>query len=153
RAGEELLVGHRLRPRDARAHQEHAWLEPSVDQRRHSEKSGRVCRRLLCANGTGRQEHQLGSDGSPRQVRVAVPALRAREAVLRETMETARCRGGEVKQSKWKSLIGTCVGGGLLCVIMRGADGDHMNSNLKSCIVLGAVISAACSATPRSTPT
>src|SRR5262245_38122507 len=32
-------------------------------------------------------------------------------------------------------------------------DGDYMNSHLKSCVVLVAVMSAGCSATPQSTPT
>src|SRR4029077_6120373 len=92
RAGEVVLVGDGLRPRDARVHPRDAEVGVLVPHAGTDEERRRLGGRLLRPDSAGGEGIKLGADESRRQVRGAVPVLWPGEASIRENMEAAGYR-------------------------------------------------------------
>src|SRR5262249_401587 len=102
RTGRAILVGHRLRPGNARADQEHAAREPLLADSRAAEEPGWLDRDLFRTQRTGRQGDELGADRSRAPVRPDGTLLRPEEGVLRQGVEAAGC--GEAQRHRRRTV-------------------------------------------------
>jgi hypothetical protein len=92
RAGEALLVGHRLRPGQPCARSRDELVRTRLQYGGHQDQPGRVRGYLLRPDRPVRQGVELDPDQRERRVRGPDAILWAREAVLRQDLDAARYR-------------------------------------------------------------